>query len=99
MRCTRAGALSRLVEHPAPPTRSAALRMRLEPRPFGLDTVVVVRAVGPELGRETFDRRRASGRGVFLDSGYVARCGVVVYWTDIGFRSENVEFLPDPTTQ
>lgn len=50
----------------------AALVMRMEPRPFGLDTLVVVRAVGPERGAQAFARRQANGRGVFLDSAYVA---------------------------
>lgn len=59
----------------------AAVALALQPRPFGLDTVVVVGATGPESGRQTFTRRQASGRGVFLDSAYVA--------------SKNVPFVSD----
>lgn len=52
----------------------AALDVRLAPSPFALDTVKVIgQATGPELGRQTFERRRASGLGVFLDSAYVAQ--------------------------
>jgi hypothetical protein len=51
-----------------------ALALRLRASPLTLDTLrVVTRATGPELGRQTFARRAASGRGVFLDSAYVAQ--------------------------
>jgi hypothetical protein len=52
----------------------AVLAMELRPSPLTLDTLqVVAEAEGVELGRQTFERRRASGRGVFLDSAYVAQ--------------------------
>jgi hypothetical protein len=48
--------------------------LRMRASPLGLDTVrVVVAADGPEVGRHTFERRRASGRGIYLDSAYVAQ--------------------------
>jgi hypothetical protein len=41
--------------------------------PFSLDTVrVTAEATGSEQGSQTFERRRATGRGVYLDSAYVA---------------------------
>ncbi|HST61292.1 MAG TPA: carboxypeptidase-like regulatory domain-containing protein [Longimicrobium sp.] len=59
----------------------AVLALAMAPKPFGLDTLVVVRAVGPERGGEAFARRQSNGRGVFLDSAYVA--------------SKNVPFVSD----
>jgi hypothetical protein len=50
---------------------AATLRMRANP--LGLDTVrVVAPATRREVGRQTFERRRAGGRGIYLDSAYVA---------------------------
>jgi hypothetical protein len=50
------------------------LEMLLVASPLALDTLrVVADADGPEMGRQTFERRRASGIGVFLDSAYVAQ--------------------------
>lgn len=49
-----------------------AAELRMRPSPLALDTLrVVAEATGPEVGAETFRRRRSSGRGVFLDSAYV----------------------------
>jgi hypothetical protein len=47
--------------------------LSLRPSPLVLDTVLV-QTPGPEgeLGRQTFERRRATGSGVYLDSAYVA---------------------------
>lgn len=50
-----------------------AVALRLEPRPFALDTVAVVMYTGPERGQHTFERRRATGSGIYLDSAYVAQ--------------------------
>lgn len=48
--------------------------LRLRPSPLSLDTLrVVAEATGPETGNETFARRRGGGRGIFLDSAYVAQ--------------------------
>jgi hypothetical protein len=66
----------------------AALVMRLEARPFGLDTLVVVKAVGPERGGQAFARRQANGRGVFLDSAYVAS-------QRVPFVSDLLQGVPD----
>ena len=50
----------------------AALRLRA--RPVALDTVRVVGGgAGVEVGRQTFERRRATGGGIYLDSAYIAR--------------------------
>jgi hypothetical protein len=52
----------------------APVALRMRPSPLALDTLRVVGvATGPEMGSETFSRRRSSGRGIFLDSAYVAR--------------------------
>lgn len=51
---------------------AAALAMRASP--LALDTVrVVAPASGREVGAQTFERRQASGRGIYLDSAYVAQ--------------------------
>ncbi len=49
--------------------------LRLAVRPLTLDTVKVVRAEDGEreVGRQTFERRRATANGIYLDSAYVAR--------------------------
>jgi hypothetical protein len=50
-----------------------AAALRLAARPFVLDTVTVVGNAGREVGRQTFERRRATGNGIYLDSAYVAQ--------------------------
>jgi Carboxypeptidase regulatory-like domain len=53
-------------------------------RPFGLDTVVVIGRRPGEREREGFERRRAMGEGVFLDSAFLAtRSGRVAYVGDM----------------
>ncbi|MBW3572969.1 MAG: carboxypeptidase-like regulatory domain-containing protein [Gemmatimonadetes bacterium] len=55
------------------PSGETPVALRLSARPVVLDTVTVVGSTGPEVGRQTFERRRATGNGVYLDSAYVAR--------------------------
>ena len=51
-----------------------ALEVRMRPRPFNLDTVVVVApGDGVERGRDAFLRRSRSEDGVFLDPAYLAQ--------------------------
>lgn len=51
----------------------SAVTLALPASPFSLDTVrVTAEAAGPEQGRQTFERRRATGNGIYLDSAYVA---------------------------
>lgn len=58
--------------------------IRMAQRPFGLDTVVVYGQPRDERGREGFERRRAMGEGVFLDSAYLAqRSGRVAFVGDM----------------
>lgn len=53
-------------------TGEAALEVGLRPRPFSLDTVVVVApGDGVERGRDAFLRRSRSEDGVFLDPAYL----------------------------
>jgi hypothetical protein len=47
--------------------------LRMQASPVGLDTVRVALTVGPEVGSATFERRRAEGLGIYLDSAYVAQ--------------------------
>lgn len=52
----------------------ATAELRMGASPVGLDTVrVTAFTVGPEVGSQTFDRRRAEGQGIYLDSAYVAQ--------------------------
>lgn len=53
--------------------RSAPVEVpvRMETVPLAMDTVVVIAASPDERGRGGFERRRALGRGVFLDSAYI----------------------------
>lgn len=44
--------------------------VRLTPRPFGLDTLMVIVPGENERGRDAFLRRRQTENGVFLDPGY-----------------------------
>lgn len=55
------------------PSGETSAVLRLSARPLALDTVTVVGRRGREVGWETFERRRATGNGVYLDSAYVAR--------------------------
>ena len=52
-----------------------AVGVRMQARPVELDTVTVVGVERGrrEVGRETFERRRLTGDGIFLDSAYVAQ--------------------------
>lgn len=52
-----------------------AVGLRMRARPVALDTVRVVGAGRGrrEMGRQTFERRRMEGNGIFLDSAYVAQ--------------------------
>ena len=52
---------------------AAALAMRASP--LALDTLQVVAPGRREVGSQTFERRRATGSGVYLDSAYVAARG------------------------
>lgn len=52
---------------------AAALAMRANP--LALDTLQVVAPGRREVGRQTFERRRATGNGVYLDSAYIATRG------------------------
>jgi hypothetical protein len=45
--------------------------VRMATVPLSMDTVVVIAASPDERGRGGFERRRALGRGVFLDSAYI----------------------------
>lgn len=47
--------------------------LRMSILPLSMDTVVVVAQSPNERGRGGFERRRAMGRGVFLDSAYIAQ--------------------------
>lgn len=53
----------------------AAVGLRMQARPVGLDTVTVTgtRRGAREVGRQTFERRRVMGNGIYLDSAYVAQ--------------------------
>lgn len=52
----------------------AAAELRMRAAPVGLDTLrVTALTVGPEVGSQTFSRRRAEGHGIYLDSAYVSQ--------------------------
>jgi hypothetical protein len=55
------------------PRGEAAAALRMQRRPFTIDTVVVIGRSRDERGRDAFARRRLNGLGVFLDSAYVAQ--------------------------
>jgi hypothetical protein len=55
------------------PGAPTAVTLRLASRPLLLDTVTVVGAAEREVGKETFERRRLTAGGIYLDSAYVAR--------------------------
>jgi hypothetical protein len=55
------------------PSGETAAALRLSARPYALDTVTVVGSTGTEVGKQTFERRSLTGRGIYLDSAYVAR--------------------------
>ncbi|HEX5870987.1 MAG TPA: carboxypeptidase-like regulatory domain-containing protein [Longimicrobium sp.] len=58
--------------------------IRMAQRPFTLDTVVVMGQLPNERERQGFERRRALGEGVFLDSAYLSqRSGRVAYAGDM----------------
>jgi hypothetical protein len=70
----RAGYLRAQAEVAVTEGGEAAGTLRMRASPVGLDTVrVVALTAGPEVGRHTFERRRTSGRGIYLDSAYVAQ--------------------------
>lgn len=70
---SRAGYLPAARTVSVAPGGETAAALGLAARPFALDTVVVVGSTGREVGRQTFDRRRATGNGIYLDSAYVAQ--------------------------
>ena len=70
---TRAGYLPRSQTLVIPRSGEQRLVLRLQVRPVALDTVTVVGRRTRELGRQTFERRRATGNGIYLDSAYVAQ--------------------------
>jgi hypothetical protein len=49
-----------------------AVALAMRANPLAMDTVLVVAPNGREVGRQTFERRSATGRGIYLDSAYVA---------------------------
>ncbi len=49
----------------------ARVELEMSQRPFALDTMVVFGVPRDERGRQGFERRRAMGMGVFLDSAYL----------------------------
>jgi hypothetical protein len=52
----------------------ASVTLQLRASPLGLDTMRVVAAPDArEIGGETFARRAATGRGIYLDSAYIVR--------------------------
>ncbi|HEX6372112.1 MAG TPA: carboxypeptidase-like regulatory domain-containing protein [Longimicrobium sp.] len=58
--------------------------IRMTQRPFTMDTVVVMGQLPNERGRQGFERRRALGEGVFLDSAYLSqRSGRAAYAGDM----------------
>jgi Carboxypeptidase regulatory-like domain len=67
------------------PAGEVPLVLRMEHRPFAIDTVTVIARSEDERGRDGFERRRAMGLGgVFLDSAYVAqRSGRVAFAGDL----------------
>lgn len=73
VRATRAGYSSSAQTIAVAPSGQTEAALRLSARPFVLDTVTVVGAAEREVGRETFERRRATANGIYLDSAYVAQ--------------------------
>jgi hypothetical protein len=64
--------------------RQVQAEIRMAQRPFTMDTVVVMGQLPDESGRQGFERRRAMGEGVFLDSAYLdRRAGVVAFAGDL----------------
>jgi hypothetical protein len=62
----------------------ARVELAMSQRPFALDTVVVFGVPRDERGRQGFERRRALGLGVFLDSAYLEpRMGGAPYVGDM----------------
>lgn len=52
----------------------ARVALALRASPVALDTLRVIAApTRAEVGSQTFDRRRANGRGIYLDSAYIAQ--------------------------
>ncbi|HEX6373870.1 MAG TPA: carboxypeptidase-like regulatory domain-containing protein [Longimicrobium sp.] len=73
VRATRAGYTPGAEVVRVAPSGETAAAVRLAARPFVLDTVTVVGGTGAEVGRQTFERRRQTGNGIYLDSAYVAQ--------------------------
>jgi hypothetical protein len=70
---TRAGYQRGVEAVTVAPSGQTPVTIRLAARPLVLDTVTVVGARDREVGRETFERRRMTAGGIYLDSAYVAR--------------------------
>lgn len=50
------------------------IALALRSSPLALDTLrVMAPPTGPEVGSQTFGRRQANGRGIYLDSAYIAQ--------------------------
>lgn len=70
---TRAGYTPAAADLTVAPSGEAVAALRMAARPFVLDTVTVVGSTGREVGKQTFERRQATGNGIYLDSAYVAQ--------------------------
>jgi hypothetical protein len=70
---TRAGYRAGVESVTVAPGGQTPVTLRLAARPLVLDTVTVVGAADREVGRQTFERRRLTAGGIYLDSAYVAR--------------------------
>jgi hypothetical protein len=53
---------------------NARVTLAMRPSPLTLDTLrVIAPPTRAEMGSQTFDRRKANGRGIYLDSAYIAQ--------------------------
>lgn len=87
IRATRAGYAPAMEMADVGPAGETVVAVRMRARPVELDTVTVVGTGGGrrEVGRQTFERRRMEGNGIFLDSAYVAQ--VRAHWPGELLRS------------
>jgi hypothetical protein len=85
VRAERAGyRTATLAEVAVAPGGATAVAMRLEQRPFTVDTITVIARSEDERGRDGFERRRAMGDGVFLDPAYLEpRAGTAPFAGDL----------------
>lgn len=89
--------------HPAAETLAvlasgtASATLRLQARALALDTVTVVGTPEREEGRHTFERRRATANGVYLDSAYVAQRRAT-YPGDLLYSIPGIEVRADNRT-